>query len=140
MTEQSERGPDFDPTSLQQWWPKPSRPRPIVVFVPAASSVMRICPPTGRPVFRLPGSTIRIGKRRARRRLGGAWTPLLPSRTLLAVEGAIFDLATPPAAHAHILRALPEGASVLIQKLDGSGSRCRDRILDLCRKHTLQAA
>lgn len=140
MTEQSERGPDFDPTSLQQWWPKPSRPRPIVVF--GAGSIVS---DAHLPAYRkagFPVAGLYDPDREKARETAARWgmDAFASVEDAVAVEGAIFDLATPPAAHAHILRALPEGASVLIQKPMGADLDAATEILDLCRKHTLQAA
>jgi len=58
----------------------------------------------------------------------------------LAVEGAIFDLATPPAAHAPILAKLPRGAFALIQKPMGGDLTSATEILRVCREHEIKAA
>lgn len=54
--------------------------------------------------------------------------------------GAVYDLAVPPAAIPSILRALPQGAVVLIQKPMGSDLAAADEILTICRERTLHAA
>lgn len=53
---------------------------------------------------------------------------------------AIFDLATPPGAHLEVLRQLPRGAGVLIQKPMGSNLSEASEILALCREKQFQAA
>ncbi len=53
---------------------------------------------------------------------------------------AVYDLAVPPAAIASILRALPDGAVVLIQKPMGSDLAAADEILAICRARNLHAA
>ncbi|HEX8047268.1 Gfo/Idh/MocA family protein, partial [Rhizobium sp.] len=58
----------------------------------------------------------------------------------LAVEGVIFDLATPPAAHAAILGKLPRGSFTLIQKPMGSDLAGATEILKVCREHDIKAA
>lgn len=58
----------------------------------------------------------------------------------VAVENAIFDLATPPKAHAAILKSLPDGAAVLIQKPMGSDLTGASEILEICRAKNLKAA
>lgn len=57
-----------------------------------------------------------------------------------AVPGAVFDLATPPAAHLDVLRALPYGAAALIQKPMGRDLHEASAILRLCRAKGLAAA
>ncbi|MCG2991438.1 hypothetical protein KZ294_28195, partial [Escherichia coli] len=49
------------------------------------------------------------------------------------VENAIFDLATPPARHADVLKALPEGSFALIQKPMGNDLVQASEILAICR-------
>jgi predicted dehydrogenase len=56
------------------------------------------------------------------------------------VPDAIFDLATPPKAHADILRMLPDGAAALIQKPMGSNLQGATEILAICRSRNLKAA
>jgi predicted dehydrogenase len=58
----------------------------------------------------------------------------------VAVRDAIFDLATPPAAHAKVLEALPDGAAVLIQKPMGGDLAAATEILQICRRKNLTAA
>jgi len=52
----------------------------------------------------------------------------------------VFDLATPPGAHAEVLRALPDGAVVLIQKPMGRDLAEASEILAICREKRLVAA
>jgi predicted dehydrogenase len=58
----------------------------------------------------------------------------------VGVENAIFDLATPPAAHASVLKGLPDGAAALIQKPMGSDLGAATQILEICRAKKLKAA
>jgi predicted dehydrogenase len=57
-----------------------------------------------------------------------------------AVKNAIFDLATPPARHAGVLKALPDGAAALIQKPMGSDLTEASEILEICRSRNITAA
>lgn len=57
-----------------------------------------------------------------------------------AGPGAVYDLAVPPAAIPDLLRALPEGATVLIQKPLGSDLAEADRIIAIIRARKLRAA
>lgn len=54
--------------------------------------------------------------------------------------GAVYDLATPPAAHAGLLEALPDGAVAIMQKPMGADLAEADRILRTCRRKGLKAA
>ena len=54
--------------------------------------------------------------------------------------GAVYDLATPPAAHAGLLEALPDRAVCIIQKPMGSDLAEADRIIRICRTKGLKAA
>jgi predicted dehydrogenase len=54
--------------------------------------------------------------------------------------GAVYDLATPPAAHPGLLEALPDGAVAIMQKPMGSDLAEADRILRICRQKGLKAA
>ena len=65
------------------------------------------------------------------KKLADAWNAVA-FRTVeeaVAVEGAIFDLATPPAVHAKVLEALPDGSAALIQKPMGSDLATATEIL-----------
>ncbi|MBN8629260.1 MAG: Gfo/Idh/MocA family oxidoreductase [Rhodobacterales bacterium] len=54
--------------------------------------------------------------------------------------GAVYDLATPPAAHPALLEALPDGAVAIMQKPMGSDLTEADRIIRICRAKGLKAA
>lgn len=54
--------------------------------------------------------------------------------------GAVYDLATPPAAHAGLLEALPDGAVCIIQKPMGSDLAEAERIIRICRTKGVKAA
>lgn len=54
--------------------------------------------------------------------------------------GAVYDLATPPAAHADLLQALPDGAVCILQKPMGSDLAEADWIIRICRAKGLKAA
>lgn len=57
-----------------------------------------------------------------------------------APEGAVFDLALPAAAVADVLRVLPDGAPVLIQKPMGENLEEARRVLTICQDKRLLAA
>ncbi|MBB6483722.1 Gfo/Idh/MocA family protein [Rhizobium lusitanum] len=130
----------FDPTSLRQWWPKPSNPRPIVIF--GAGSIVG---DAHLPAYKQAGFPVaglydpNVEKAAA---LAAQWgiRAFASEAEALAVENAIFDLATPPAAHAPILSKLPRGSFALIQKPMGSDLAGASDILRVCRERDIKAA
>lgn len=62
------------------------------------------------------------------------------AKATAAGVGVIYDLAVPPAAIPAILRALPQGAVVLIQKPMGMDLAAADEILAICTERNLRAA
>ena len=125
-----------DPLSLRQHWPEPARRRPIVIF--GAGSITRDAhlPAYAKGGYKIAG--IYDPDRKKAAELG---LPVFASiEDAARVEGAVFDLATPPAAHAGILRALPEGAPALIQKPMGMDLAGATEILTVCRERRLLAA
>jgi predicted dehydrogenase len=131
----------FDPAGLKQTWAFPSAPRPIVI-IGAGSIVtdahLAAYRKAGFPIRglfdidRARAETVaaRFGVERVFSSLGEA----------AAQEGVVFDLATPPGAHVETLRALPDGAVVLIQKPMGRDENEASEILAVCRAKTLVAA
>lgn len=131
----------FDPASLRQSWPMPARPRPIVIV--GAGGIVR---DAHLPAYRKAGFPVAgifdIDRGRAEM-TARDWS--LP-RTYATIEEAaaepeaVFDLATPPAAHRDVIAALPDGAAVLIQKPMGRDLADATAILALCRAKRLTAA
>lgn len=130
----------FDPTSLSQSWPAPSSPRPVVTF--GAGSIVG---DAHYPAYRkagIPIAGLYDPDHAKARKLAEAWavTAYRSPEEAAAVDGAIFDLATPPAAHAPMLDVLPDGAAVLIQKPMGNDLAGATEILTICRRKRLTAA
>ena len=130
----------FDPTSLQQAWPAPSNPRPIVTF--GAGSIVG---DAHYPAYRkaeFPIAGLFDPDREKAEKLAAEWgvTAYASAEEAAAVEDAVFDLATPPNTHAAVLRLLPDGAAVLIQKPMGSDLAAATEILEICREKKLMAA
>lgn len=125
---------------LMQHWPLASQPRPIVII--GAGSIVA---DAHLPAYRKAGYPVQ-----------GIYDPDLPKAQALAsrwgctayasmkdatlCNDAIFDLATPPAAHLEVLRQLPPGSAALIQKPMGSDLAEASDILSLCRQQELLAA
>ena len=124
---------------LQQSWPMPTLPRPIVIF--GAGSIVK---DAHIPAYQAVGFPIAgvydidIAKAKS---IGHYFD--IPVFTTLegavSQSDAIFDLATPPSSHHRVLNALPEGSFVLIQKPMGSTLEGATSILKLCESRDLQA-
>lgn len=131
----------FDPASLRQSWPMPSRPRPIVT-IGAGSIVLD----AHFPAYRKAGFPIAgiydLDAPRARSVAGkfGVAKVFASLDEAVETEGAIFDLATPPSAHKSVLERIPIGAGVLIQKPMGADLEQATAILKVCRERKLKAA
>jgi predicted dehydrogenase len=126
--------------NLTQSWPLPSNPRPIVTF--GAGSIVG---DAHYPAYRKGGFPIAglyDPDQAKARKLADVWgvKAYASVAEAAAVEGAIFDLATPPERHAEVLRALPDGSAVLIQKPMGQNLAGATEILGICRKKNLIAA
>jgi len=130
----------FDPTTLVQSWPKPANPRPIVTF--GAGSIVG---DAHFPAYRkagFPVAGLYDPDRPKAEKLAAEWgvKAFASVEEAVSVEGAIFDLATPPARHADVLKALPDGSAALIQKPMGSDLLGATEILTICREKNLKAA
>lgn len=126
--------------TLIQNWPLASHPRPIVIF--GAGSIVA---DAHLPAYRKAGYPVAgiydpdAAKCEALASEYGckAFTSV---NEAVAVDNAVFDLATPPAAHIGVLEKLPNDAGCLIQKPMGSDLEEATRILSLCRERRLKAA
>ena len=130
----------FDPATLVQSWPKPANPRPIVTF--GAGSIVG---DAHFPAYRkagFPVAGLYDPDREKAEKLAAEWgvKAFASVEEAVAVDGAIFDLATPPARHADVLKALPDGSAALIQKPMGSDLEGATEILTICRQKNLKAA
>ena len=101
----------------------------------------RTCPCTSASSFPLRASTTSIPTHRATPRAASACRPCLPrSPRRPAAADAIFDLAVPGDQIAGVLKELPRGAAVLIQKPMGEDLAAARSIADICRERGLVAA
>jgi predicted dehydrogenase len=131
----------FDPAILSQAWPMPSTPRPIVTI--GAGSIVA---DAHFPAYRKAGFPIAglydLDRERATKVAAqfGVARVFENLSEALAISGALFDLAVPPGAIASILRELPEGSPVLIQKPMGRDLRDATQILEIARTRKLVAA
>jgi len=130
----------FSVSDLRQSWPTPASCRPIVII--GAGGIVN---DAHLPAYRKAGFPVAgiydLDRSRAEA-LAARWSlPVFPSlEEAAAVEGAVFDLATPPAAHIEVLPALPERAFILLQKPMGRNLREASAILAVTRQRQQQAA
>ena len=126
--------------NLNQEWRKPKKHSPIVIF--GAGSIVN---DAHLPAYKQAGFKVQ-----------GIYDPDIKKAQKLASkfnvsifntaeeasnqQNVIFDLATPPKAHASILEILPENAGVLIQKPMGSNLHEATKILEICNARSLKAA
>jgi predicted dehydrogenase len=117
--------------ALQQSWPRPALPHPIVII--GAGGIVSAA---HLPAYRLANFHVEGVYDRDRARaeaIGREWgVPVLPNlAAAVNVKDAVFDLALPPQAHADVLPALPRGSSVLLQKPMGRDLEEATRILQM---------
>jgi predicted dehydrogenase len=125
---------------LQQAWPMPSAPRPIVILGTGG-----IVADAHLPAYRKAGFTVAglYDPDRARAEaLAKQWAIPQVFGSLAEATGAdaVFDVAAPPLAHHDILAALPERATVLLQKPMGLDLAAATAIRDLCDARGLTAS
>jgi len=126
--------------NLRQAWPRPTKPRPIVII--GAGGIVN---DAHLPAYRLGEFPVAgifdIDRSRAEAHAAKWGLKVFSSLAeAAAVESAVFDLATPPAAHVEVLSALPNGAVALIQKPMGRDLDEATKILKLARDRKLTAA
>ncbi|MFG6448637.1 Gfo/Idh/MocA family protein [Roseateles sp. BYS180W] len=132
----------LDINSLQQHWPLPSAPRPIVIVGTGGIVNDAHMPAYRKAGFKVVGLVdVDAGRlAQAAQRWEVADTDTDVAAMAARHPDAVFDVAVPPAAICAVLQQLPDGACVLIQKPMGSDwAQARD-ILALCRCKSLMAA
>jgi predicted dehydrogenase len=130
----------IDIAALQQAWPRPAAPRPIVII--GAGGIVA---DAHLPAYRLAGFPVAgLFDLNAERAQAVAKKWEIPAFATLdeaiATPNAVYDLALPPSAHLDVLPKLPDGAAVLLQKPMGRNLAEATAILDLCRRKQLKAA
>lgn len=126
--------------TLRQAWPMPSAPRPIVIVGTGG-----IVKDAHLPAYRKAGFTVAglyDADRERAAMLAAGWdgAAVFDSLEQAARADAVFDVAAPPVAHAAILGALPEGATVLLQKPMGLDLDAATAIRQVCRDRNLTAS
>ena len=122
-------------THLRQAWAVPSRPRPIVII--GAGGVVRTAhlPVYQRLKFPVAGIYDVKQTPRAKPRGASACRPCFPRSPRPPPRAdAIFDVAVPGDQIAGVLKELPRGSAVLIQKPMGEDLAAARSIVDICRE------
>ena len=126
---------------LQQAWPRPTHPRPIVII--GAGAIVRTA---HLPAYRRLGLPVaglfdlKHGHAHATAREFGVSHVHASLDEAASVSGAVFDVAVPADQVVGILERLPDGSAVLIQKPMGADLEAANRILACCRGKRLIAA
>ena len=132
------------PEPLRQAWDVPTRPRPVVVIGAGAIVSTAHLPAyqrLGLPIAGLFDIRLEAATRVAERfGIATAYSTLTEACQAGAASAAIFDVAVPGDQVLGVLRCLPEGSAVLIQKPMGDDLPMARDIYDMCRERKLTAA
>jgi predicted dehydrogenase len=126
---------------LQQRYPLPSSPRPIIVI--GAGGIVN---DAHLPAYKKAGLPVAgvfdddIVKARVVAEKWGIPQVFERLEDAVLTPGVVFDIAAPPVAHREIVSALPRGSVALIQKPMGLDLDEATRILEVCRERRLIAA
>ncbi len=130
----------FIMTELRQRWPMPTKPIPIVIFGAGSIVTDAHIPAYSQAGFSIQGIFDPDQDKATKVAREHECIAYDTAQAAAAQTAVVFDLATPPDAHASILRILPDGAKVLIQKPMGGDLSGASEILAICRARELQAA
>jgi predicted dehydrogenase len=129
---------------LRQAWDVPTGPRPVVVIGAGAIVSTAHLPAyqrLGLPIAGLFDIRLEAATRVAERfGIATAYSTLTEACQAGAASAAIFDVAVPGDQVLGVLRCLPEGSAVLIQKPMGEDLPMARDIYDMCRERKLTAA
>ncbi len=126
---------------LSQAWPRPSKPRPIVLIGAGGIANDAHLPAYRKAKFEVGGVfDVDPEKARATAKKFGIPRVFQSLEEAAATRPAVFDVAVPPEHILGILQILPDGAAALIQKPMGRNLEEARRILGLCREKKLVAA
>jgi predicted dehydrogenase len=125
---------------LNQSWPRPSKPMPIVIFGAGSIVTDAHIPAYAAAGFEILG--IFDPDLRKAQNLADQYgfVAFKTAKQAASQSSVVFDIATPPDAHAKILGILPFGSAVLMQKPMGSNLEDATEILKICRARKLKAA
>lgn len=132
---------DLDFESLQQAWPRPSQPHPIVIIGAGAIVNDAHLPAYAKAEFPVAGIyDPDSGRARDAADKFGLPTTFSSLEEALSMEGVVYDIAVPPEHTYAVVAALPSGSAALMQKPMGSDLKDADRILRTCQERQLVAA
>ena len=126
--------------SLDQSWPLPSNPKPIVII--GAGGIVRDAHLPAYKKAKLPVKGVFDLDKARSASLSDDWNiPEIYDTLSEATNGTgvVYDLATPPHVISTILKELPIGAAVLIQKPMGANLEQAREIRSVCRERKLKA-
>lgn len=128
--------------TLKQSWPLPSNPKPIIII--GAGGIVNDAHLPAYKKAKLPVKGVFDLDKDRSTALADKWGILEVYNTLEDVTAkngpdVVYDLATPPYVIARILRELPIGAAVLIQKPMGANLEQAREIRAVCRERKLKA-
>ena len=130
------------PEALRQAWEVPTRPRPIVIIGAGAIVSTSHLPAYQR--LGLPVAGIFDLRLDAAQRVAAQFGIPTVHQTLTGAcqsgDGVVFDIAVPGDQVLSVLRCLPKGAAVLIQKPMGDDLAMARDIRDMCAERQLTAA
>ena len=132
---------NLNAAQLVQSWPRPSRPRPIVII--GAGDIVRDAhlPAYQKAGFPVAGVfDLQRNVAEARAREFGLPRVFNSVAEAIAVPEAIFDFGIPPKGQEAALEQLPDGAAVLSQKPMGNSLEMAKRIVAICERKILRAA
>jgi predicted dehydrogenase len=130
-----------DLSSLQQRWPLPSNPKPIIII--GAGGIVNDAHLPAYQQINLPvAGVFDVDQTRARATADKFHLPaaFASMSDATATRDAVFDIAVPPEFIPGILKELPSGAPVLIQKPLGKDLAAAKAIRDICVDKQLIAA
>ncbi len=131
----------LDPSTLQQRWPVPSNPRPIVIL--GTGDIVRNAHLPAYAMADLPvAGAFDIQPQRSREIAEEFGIPRVfdSIEEAVAEKDVVFDIAVPPDHLLAIVRQLPQRAVVLMQKPMGTDLASARQIAEVCREKELVAA
>lgn len=126
---------------LQQRWPAPSAPRPIVII--GAGSIVNDAHLPAYRIGELPvAGIVDLDRDRARAAADAFDIPTVYADLdeALAVPDAVFDVAVPPDHEREMVARLPRGSAALLQKPVGRDLDDALAIREVCREREITAA
>jgi predicted dehydrogenase len=126
---------------LPQTWPRPSKPRPIVII--GAGGIVRTAHVPAYRRLDYPVAGIFDVSPEAARQAAATFSIPCVYKSLeqaASVKGAVFDLAVPGDQIVGILEKLPDGSAILMQKPMGRDLEEARRILRCCQDRKMTAA